>query len=253
LPIPQIIGFGFLNGSHPGGDYFMLIEYRRGTVLADSLSQLLDMSDMKRDTFYSSLSDILLQFWTHPFNKIGPIRLDDTGEPDTVNLTRPLVLDFNNLELDGTSISTIIPPETSFTIATEYFNTLIDLYMQQLLQQRNSIKSREEGVLKLINRIDFKNSIPNFTDHSYNRGPFVLIPGDLSPQNILVDNDGRITTILDLEWTSVRPIQCIGPPVWLSGVEYSDIIIRDEDELKKFEAQYDRFVKIFKRQESLFR
>lgn len=62
---------------------------------------------------------------------------------------------------------------------------------------------------------------------------------------------GAIKAILDLEWTSIRPIQSVGPPVWLSGVECGDVVVQDDDELKSFEARYEKFVGIFERQENL--
>ncbi|KAF4627444.1 hypothetical protein G7Y89_g10713 [Cudoniella acicularis] len=245
-PIPRIIAFGFWEGLHPGGDRFMLEEHMPGTAVGD-ISRL---SDAQRNMFYSSLSDLLLELWKLPFPRIGSIGLDDTGEPDASNLTRPLVLEFNNLELDGTSISAIIPPNKNFETPSEYFLALADLHMEHLLQQRNSIESEEEVEIKFINRFAFRDAISTFTNSDWD--VCVLIPGDLSPENILIDDDGRVTAILDLEWTSVRPVQCIGPPVWLTGDRCGDVIVRDKDKLKKFQVEYDRFVEVFKRQENLF-
>jgi hypothetical protein len=85
----------------------------------------------------------------------------------------------------------------------------------------------------------------------WDQPPFVLVIGDLSAQNILVDKNGFVTAILDLEWTSIRPIQTIGPPVWLSGEVCGDVIVRDEVSLKKFESRFKHFVEIFERQENL--
>jgi serine/threonine protein kinase len=138
-----------------------------------------------------------------------------------------------------------------FETATEYFNSLADLQMKRLLQQRNSIETEGEAESKFLNRIHFKRAVCDFVDPSWDNGPFVLVLRDLSPQNILVDENGSVKAILDLEWTSVRPVQSIGPPVWLSGIECGDVIFQDEDKLKKFESRLEHFIKIFERQEDL--
>ena len=229
----------------------MIMEHAEGDMLVRDLSQLSKWPDERIEAFYSSLSDILLELWSHTFQRIGSITLRDDGEPDIANLSRPLLLEFNNLELDGTSISSVIPLYQTFGTATEYFNSLADLQMKRLLQQRNSIETEEEAESKFMNRMHFKRAISNFVDPCWDNGPFVLVIGDLSPQNILVDENGFIKAILDLEWTSIRPVQAIGPPIWLSGIVCGDVIVRDEAELKIFESRFDHFVKIFERQENL--
>ena len=187
-----------------------------------------------------------IYFWSS-----GIILLKDDGEPDVVNLTRPLMLEFNNLELDGVDVSSVIPSHRTFETATQYFMSLADLHMERLLQQRNSIETIDEAELKFMNRVYFKKAICKFVEPRWDDGKFVILLGDLSPQNILIDETGCVKVILDLEWTSIRPVQCIGPPVWLSGLECGDVIVRDEDELKKFEARFEQFINIFKSREEL--
>lgn len=229
----------------------MIMEYAEGEMLTRDLSELSNWSNKRIEALYSGLSDILLELWNHPFPRIGSISLRDNGEPDAVNLSRPLMLEFNNLELDGTNISSVFPSYRTFGTATEYFNSLADLQMKRLLQQRNSVETEEEAESKFMNRIHFKGAVSNFVDSCWDHGPFVLVIGDLSAQNILVDKNGFVTAILDLEWTSIRPVQAIGPPVWLSGEVCGDVIVRDKAELKKFESRFEHFVKIFERQENL--
>jgi hypothetical protein len=134
----------------------MIMEYVEGDMLVGDLSDLSKWSDQRIETLYSSLSDILLELWNHPFSKIGSITLRDDGEPDVLNLSRPLMLESNNLELDGTSISSVFPSHRTFRTATKYFNTLADLQMKRLLQQRNSIETEEEAESKFMNRMHFK-------------------------------------------------------------------------------------------------
>jgi hypothetical protein len=227
----------------------MIMEHAEGDILARDLSQLSQWSEERIEALYSSLSDILLELWNHPFQRIGSIALREDGESDIVNLTRPLMLEFNNVELDGVSISSAIPPHRTFGTATEYFSSLADLQMSMLVHQRNNIESKEEWDFKFTNRVDFKRAMRNFVDNRWDNGPFVLFLGDLSPQNILVNESGSVTAILDLEWTSIRPIQAIGPPVWLSGIVCGDVIVRDADRLRRFKSRYEQFVKIFERQE----
>lgn len=48
-----------------------------GDMLVRDLSQLSKMSDKQVETFYSSLSDILLELRNYPFERIGSIALRD--------------------------------------------------------------------------------------------------------------------------------------------------------------------------------
>jgi hypothetical protein len=163
----------------------MIIEYVEGDMLVRDLSQLSEFSDEMIEVLYSSLSDILLELWNHPFERIGSIALRDDGEPDVVNLTRPLMLEFNNLELDGVDVSSVIPLHRTFDTATQYFKSLADLHMTQLLTQRNSIETEDEAELKYMNRINFKEAICNFVDSCWNDRRFVILLGDMSPRRVM--------------------------------------------------------------------
>ncbi len=174
-------------------------------MLVRDPSQLSEMSDTQIEILYSTLSDILLELWSHSLERIGSITLCDDGEPDIVNLTRPLMLEFNNLQLDDVDVSSVIPLHRTFGTVTQHFKSLADLHTEQLLQRRNSIETEAEAEIRYMNSICFKRAMCNFVEPRWDNGRFVIILGDTSPQNILIDETGAVKTILDLEWTSTRP------------------------------------------------
>ncbi|KAM0415650.1 hypothetical protein ACHAPT_013400 [Fusarium lateritium] len=72
----------------------------------------------------------------------------------------------------------------------------------------------------LYARYHFPNFIRhNWLDSAADKGPFVLMHGDLLMQmsNLLFDNELNLIAVLDWEWSFAIPAQMLLPPVWLSG------------------------------------
>lgn len=69
-------------------------------------------------------------------------------------------------------------------------------------------------------------------DRRLRAGPFALSLTDLHQSDIFVDDDWRVTRIIDLEWACARPLQMSGPPHWLSG--------RSLEELAFYPDEYDK-------------
>ncbi|OQE43308.1 hypothetical protein PENCOP_c003G08699 [Penicillium coprophilum] len=65
--------------------------------------------------------------------------------------------------------------------------------------------------------------LPQFISRQYRDGSFVLTLTDLHASNIFVDNDGYITSLIDLEWACSFPIELQTPPYWLTGRPIHDI------------------------------
>ena len=83
--------------------------------------------------------------------------------------------------------------------------------------------------------------LPRFTDRRLRAGPFALSLTDLHQSNISVDDDWRITRIIDLEWACARPVEMLAPPSWLSGHGLEQIAFHS-DEYARIHGEFvDRF------------
>ncbi|RSL92677.1 hypothetical protein CEP52_013680 [Fusarium oligoseptatum] len=61
--------------------------------------------------------------------------------------------------------------------------------------------------------------LDTWLDSSADKGPFILMHGDMLilMSNLLFDDDLTLVGVLDWEWSFVIPAQMLVPPVWLSG------------------------------------
>ncbi|KEQ98346.1 hypothetical protein AUEXF2481DRAFT_36857 [Aureobasidium subglaciale EXF-2481] len=68
----------------------------------------------------------------------------------------------------------------------------------------------------------------------------------VNQSNIFVDEDWNITSIIDLEFASVVPVQMVQVPHWLTGRGVDQL---DGDDLEEYKRRYDEFVNIVEREE----
>lgn len=74
--------------------------------------------------------------------------------------------------------------------------------------------------------------VPLFFRRDFYRGPFVFTLTDLHQSNIFVDDEWRITCLVDLEWACCRPIQMVEPPYWLTNKGVDEIDVEEYDKLR---------------------
>jgi hypothetical protein len=96
-----------------------------------------------------------------------------------------------------------------------------------------------------------KGLLPHFISSQYRDGPFILSLTDLHPSNIFVDNDWHITSLIDLEWACIFPIELQTPPYWLTGRPIDDI--ENGEHLQKFQEVMVEFIDAFDEQEQRLR
>ncbi|KAL6410165.1 phosphotransferase enzyme family protein [Ilyonectria robusta] len=83
------------------------------------------------------------------------------------------------------------------------------------LKSRTSIE-HGMGANVLYHQHLFHQHAKKWANPTLDLGPFVLVHGDLGPQNLMVDDGLRITAVIDWEWSRVVPIQFFTPPLWLT-------------------------------------
>lgn len=81
--------------------------------------------------------------------------------------------------------------------------------------QPNAILSEADGLYQLSALSALRIMLPRFWDQNSRNGPFVFSFNDLHQSNIFVDEDWNVTSIIDLEFACVQPIQMTCIPTWL--------------------------------------
>lgn len=113
--------------------------------------------------------------------------------------------------------------------------------------QMNSILSVDDGVYQLTALVGLRALLPHFFNKESRNGPFILSLPDLHASNIFVDADWNITSIIDLEFAPVVPVQMVHVPYWLTNQGVDQI---HGPELEVYKQQYDDFVDILEQEEN---
>ncbi|KAH9906840.1 protein kinase-like domain-containing protein [Xylariomycetidae sp. FL2044] len=80
------------------------------------------------------------------------------------------------------------------------------------------INLRELVMVQIISTISmFRKHAEGWVDRDLDRGPFVLVYGDLEPFNLMVNEHKDAISVLDWEWSRIVPLQVCRPPLWLTA------------------------------------
>lgn len=112
--------------------------------------------------------------------------------------------------------------------------------------QPNSILSKADGIGQLSALANLRRLQSRFWDQRSCGGPFVLTLPDMHQSNIFVDDDWNVTSLIDLEFAPVAPVQIWKVPVWLSDRGVDQIERPDFDE---YQSLYNEFVSAIEREE----
>ena len=138
----------------------------------------------------------------------------DTWDIDS----RLLTMDMNELVQLGNFPPNMLP-QSSFATASSYYKILAQTELLHLQTQRNdAIDFKEDCYSKYIARklVCSLASKSQIIDPSNDTGPFKLFCDDFRPSNILLDDDMRITAVIDWEFTYAAPREyTFSPPWWL--------------------------------------
>lgn len=94
---------------------------------------------------------------------------------------------------------------------------LLDIAYNAFLRGQSSVVERGTGGEDLYHQHIFRKYVKErWVDPALDRGPFVLVHGDLEPFNVMVDKNLAVVAVLDWEWSRVVPVQFFNPPWWLS-------------------------------------
>ena len=210
---------------------YLLIEYieeTQGTMLSNTWTE--KRHDIELWTnFFRSLSRILLAISKTPLPRIGSFIIDEEGYLTLSN--RPLTMELQ--ELENESIPTGVSPDYTYSTVESYVTDLLGVHDSRLRNQPNAVNNVHDCGYQMSALAAMRTIAPLFFRRDFHRGPFVFTLTDLHPSNIFVDDEWRITCLVDLEWACSRPIQMVEPPYWLTNNGIDEIDVTEYDNLRK--------------------
>ncbi|KAI9768151.1 MAG: hypothetical protein M1839_004178 [Geoglossum umbratile] len=248
IPIPRLHGYATKKESQTGFA-FMLTDYVEGSTLFDV--GLSSFDERQRRNFYNRLADIYIQLRLHEFPGVGCLSPSSDGSGWTFDgHRRPLSIDMIEQEIEGLEPGLLVKPNDSYTSTIDYVYSLRCLAFNQFERGRNSVASKYDAEIALYNLHQFFALAMSWVNPEYNHGPFAMLHGDFRPQNILVDRDGNIISIIDWEWSQTVPVQLLIPPTWLTGCEL--VGLTQYFQMKKYLPELNKLREAVKVRESSF-
>lgn len=213
IPVPKIFGYCVDDSTDPLAT-FLILEFINGEQL--SLAKMTDLASEKRKNLFGSLADIYLQLRRLEFPSIG--RLE--GSASNPRIGKTATISMNMLQLEGLDSfglrDRFLNEHGKLESATSYTNMLLAIGYDAFLKSPYTAPTGM-GLTMSRNHQLFIQHVGKWVDTDRDKGPFVLVHGDLHISNLVIDDDARIISVLDWEWSSVVPVQYFTPPLWLNG------------------------------------
>lgn len=209
-----------------------------------------DFNKDELEQLYGELAHILLQLSRPSLCHIGSLGQIDDFTWEVAH--RPLSMPMNELIRLGSLPQTCLPSlDTTFDTASSYFESLAELHIMHLMNQRNdAVDSADDCRRKFVARCLFRKLAREkiLTERwaSFENGPFKLWCDDLRPGNVLLNEDSKIAAVVDWEFTYAAPIEfSYAPPWWLliEKPEYWPTEGGLEDWCTEFECRLETFLR----------
>lgn len=220
---------------------YMVLEYlgpETGQMLSEAFETCRE-SERYRERLFRGLSQIILSLARIPHARVGSFQFHNNG---TITLTnRPLSCEMMIMENQGAP--RVIEKDNTFGSTDAFVSDMITFHDHRFLNEPNAVNDegdcRGQMAIKALLRV--------FQHHHIKRelrdGPFLLQLTDLHQSNILVDEEGNVTGLIDLEWIGTRPIEMFEVPYWLTGCHAIDNL--QGHELDQFDQRRREFMRIF--------
>ena len=200
-------------------------------------------NELYRGRLFRGLSQIILSLARIPHARIGSFQFHNNG---TITLTnRPLSSDMMISENQGAP--RVIEKNNTFSCTDAFVSDMITFHDHRFLNEPNAVNDegdcRGQMAVKVLLRVlqhrHFKRELRD--------GPFLLQLTDLHQSNILVDEEGNVTGLIDLEWICTRPSEMIQVPYWITDCGAIDDL--EDDKLDQFEQRRREFMRVFEEEE----
>jgi hypothetical protein len=212
--------------------YLLTSFVENGRLLSDVFKE--EATTELRANLYMDMARIIIRLADVQSPTIGSLTLKEDGQVEVAN--RPLFLRLPWLEHEG--IETDIPRSRTYNSSLSYWKALIRCHDNRLIMQPNSILDEEDGRKQMAALQILKENMEKAILEAKEDQSFHLTLTDLTPTNIFVDTEWRITSIVDLEWACFWPVEMMHPSMWLTGVDVSRLIQAQE----AFEAERSIFM-----------
>ncbi|CAI7593328.1 unnamed protein product [Penicillium glandicola] len=230
IPAPFVIDWGTKKDSPLELGPFIIMEFMdhhtnmydvlnmpgRSRAYRGILDPNFDEDELQR--LYGELAHILLQLSQHSLLHIGSLSQVDDFTWEVAH--RPLSMPMNELIRLGSLPQACLPSlDTTFDTASSYFESLAELHIAHLMNQRNdAVDSADDCRRKFVARYLFRKLAreQKLTERwaSFENGPFKLWCDDFRPGNVLLNKDSKIAAVVDWEFTYAAPIEFSYAPPW---------------------------------------
>lgn len=210
IPIPEVLAFDETFNNEIGAP-FILMTYIEGKPIYKAWwdeSGLVPL-EAKREKILRSIARAMSELRHVEFGAIGMPEYHD-NEGLAPKVVRNLVLRSDNAAIAGERWERL----PTYKNSKKYLRTLIDDEWQNLLSEETDM-NQHEGRYKVLELI--LECIPRSTLTSNGVETFGISHPDLDVQNILIDDDGNVTGILDWDGVRAKPHFMAWPsfPIWL--------------------------------------
>lgn len=134
IPVPRVIVYGKAEDSTTGLGPFIIMTWVEGTPMSEILRKKtqeeenddyvlnLDIDEKALETLYGQMADVLLELWKLDFDRIGTLRLDESGKPSIKE--SPLTQETNELIRTGNVHNCV--PSGVYHSSVDYIFSLLE-------------------------------------------------------------------------------------------------------------------------------
>ncbi|KAM3452330.1 hypothetical protein MY3296_004621 [Beauveria thailandica] len=205
IPVPALHAVGndaVLTDDETARQMFLISDLIPGNPLTDDrLEQLAEADDATQRRFFLQLIGYLQELRDLEFPAIGSLMPATENKPALGNI---LSFSADKYQLD----------QPSCTSAKEYMSSQYDLLVRHVAEPAPDF-SVADFRYELFALHTLREPFREFFQSHGEPGSFVLHHPDLQPCNILVDEELRITGIIDWEFAHTIPSQLFTPPLWV--------------------------------------
>ena len=197
IPVPRI-HYWSLDSQNILSYPFVIMDFMPGTNLFKVWNDRNWISDLKRKRIFEQIAGWMTELAALEFDQIGRLDLDATSE-----VYRVVPFPDVSALIQGFKEPDVLVPFGPFDSAHSFLSSLLSI-------RRHASDSPMLAVLELF--------LSSLTDNTLDGPPFGLSHPDFDSQNVLVDDDGTITGIIDWDNVDIRPRQgaAAAYPMWLT-------------------------------------
>ena len=232
IPLPSVYGHDACYDNPVGLPYILMQAMPGKRLWGGGRKDFIP--DQHKDKVYRQITDIMIQLYQHPFDRIGML-YERNGDVEI----GPIV-----------DVASRFPAYGPFSTAAEFYRHRVILLNQH---RQNKLKSTLEAVNEHV--VAYKNE-PDATalivDMEYNSGPFRLAHPDFTVNNFLFDDEYNITALLDWSGCQTVPMESfarIAERIIPDADQFLDGYNWPEELRVKWKSYRTRFIDIFKQLE----